>query len=144
MIKRVILILTIFISFVMADNSLELKIAQLQTAPKDKKYIIMNQIKRELANMNVEQRSRALNQLKATIHTAENGMHKHNNSTHLKTREHIQEHLKHNETHLLNKHQHSKFDEVKKSQEHHHKDSQDIQHSHNTHHTHHKKGSHEK
>ena len=70
MIKRLILTLSIFISFAIANSSLESKIAKLQTAPKEQRYKLMNQIKRELAKMNATQRNRALNQLKATMHSS--------------------------------------------------------------------------
>ena len=105
MLNRLILTLTIIISLAIADNSLESKIAKLQTAPKEQKYKLMNQIKRELAKMNATQRSRALNKLKATIHSSNSQSSKmHNNMKHGSHNmgSHMQNNIKHfmNKTHL--------------------------------------------
>ena len=103
MIKRLILILTLFVSFSMASNSLESKIAKLQMVPKAQRYKLMNQIKRELANMNASQRSRAINKLKATIHNTNSGnMHGKAKGGNINSGSHMQDKKEHfiNRTHL--------------------------------------------
>lgn len=103
MIKRLILILTLFISFSIASNSLESKIAKLQMVPKAQRYKLMNQIKRELAKMNASQRNRAINKLKATIHNTNSGnMHGKAKGGHINSGSHMQDKKEHfiNRIHL--------------------------------------------
>ena len=112
MIKKLILILTIFISFAIADNSLESKIAKLQTVPKEQRYKLMNQIKRELAKMNATQRSRALHKLKATIHSSNS----HNGNMYSKTNtQKTSSHIQNGTMHIINKtHLHEQTNKPKK------------------------------
>ena len=63
----------IFISFVVcltlqsAQDSLSLKIQKLQSVPKNERFKLMNEIKRELAKLNFEQRSTALGKLRMSL-----------------------------------------------------------------------------
>ena len=102
MIKKLIVILTIFTSFAIANNSLESKIVKLQTVPKDQRYKLMNQIKRELAKMNATQRAKALNRLKESIHSSNGNMHTHMQHGTKDMGSHMQNSTKHmlNETHI--------------------------------------------
>lgn len=70
MIKKLLVVLTLFSSFLFANGSLEAKISKLQTVPKSQRYKLMNEIKRELAKMNTKQRAKALNQLRASMHSS--------------------------------------------------------------------------
>jgi len=100
MIKRLILTLTMFISFAIANNSLESKIAKLQTVPKEQRYKLMNQIKLELAKMNALQRKKALTKLKKNISTSSSiNMHTHMHSG----SKNINSHLQNSAHHLINK-----------------------------------------
>ena len=100
MIKRLILTLTIFISFAIANNSLESKIAKLQTVPKEQRYKLMNQIKLELAKMNALQRKKALTKLKKNISTSSSiNMHTHMHSG----SKNINSNLQNITHHLINK-----------------------------------------
>jgi len=111
MVKRLLLFITIFISFIFANSSLESKIAKLQTAPKSQRYKLMNEIKRELAKMNTKQRAKALSKLRASMQSSthnqnygnmQNGaknssgyMHSHtpSNIKHMINKTDIQEHM---------------------------------------------------
>ncbi len=68
----------IFISFIVcmslqgADDTLSSKIAKLQTMPKSERYKLMNEIKRELAKLNSEQRSVALGKLRRSLNKGSN------------------------------------------------------------------------
>ena len=130
MIKKLIVLLTIFISFATASNSLESKIVKLQTVPKEQRYKLMNQIKRELAKMNATQRSRALKRLKESIHNSNGNMHTHmqhgskdtgshmqNSTKHLQNKTHLHKH--NNKPHKPNKNSNTKTpDNHKKPEEH--------------------------
>ena len=114
MIKRLILTLAIFISFAIANNSLESKIAKLQTVPKEQRYKLMNQIKRELAKMNATQRRKALNKLKTTMHTSNSStMHTHTHIQH--DSKDISSHMQNSTEHLINRtHLHEQNNKPKK------------------------------
>ncbi len=56
-----------------AQSDLASKIARLQNAPKSERFKLMNEIKRELARMNAEQRNKALRKLRASMHGGTKG-----------------------------------------------------------------------
>ena len=79
------------ISLFAAQNDLQEKLAKLQTLPKSERFILMNEIKKELARMNAEQRQSALKKLRASMHKqrssgykGQNGQGKHE-GLHLQT-----------------------------------------------------------
>ena len=60
-----------------AQSDLASKISRLQNVPKSERFKLMNQIKRELARMNAEQRSKAMRKLRASMHGGDKaGQHK--------------------------------------------------------------------
>ncbi len=67
--KRLLtLLLMVPILLAAAQSDLASKIARLQDAPKSERFKLMNQIKRELARMNSEQRSKTMRKLRASMH----------------------------------------------------------------------------
>ncbi len=72
--KRVLIFLMVMpILLVAAQSDLASKIARLQNAPKSERFKLMNEIKRELARMNAEQRNKALHKLRASMHGGAKG-----------------------------------------------------------------------
>lgn len=100
MVKKIIFIATIFISFVYSGN-IEQKISMLHAVPKDKRYILMNEIKMELAKMNAAQRAKALEKLRASMHSSKNKkMHKNRNS-HKEEANHMEFENSYNMKHMI-------------------------------------------
>jgi len=73
--KRVLIFLVVAMPMLLAaaQNDLASKIARLQNAPKSQRFKLMNEIKRELARMNAEQRNKALRKLRASMHRGTKG-----------------------------------------------------------------------
>ncbi len=83
MFKKIIwLLLMLFAVLEAAGGDLQEKLAKLQTLPKSERFMLMNQIKKELAQMNAQQRRQALQKLRASMHKGRGrhqgqGLHKH-------------------------------------------------------------------
>ncbi len=104
MVKKLLIYITFFISFIFANSSLESKIAKLQTVPKSQRYKLMNQIKKELATMNKKQRTKVLNKLKASIHSSKSYMKSSSVSVDKRGGNHMNSsHMKSNMQHIINK-----------------------------------------
>ena len=72
--KRVLVFLLVMpLLLTAAQSDLASKIARLQNAPKSERFKLMNEIKRELARMNAEQRNKALRKLRASMHGGTKG-----------------------------------------------------------------------
>jgi len=64
-----IILMLVTSTYLWADAySLQAKIAKLQTLPKSERFMLMNEIKRDLARMNESQRREALGKLRASMH----------------------------------------------------------------------------
>ncbi len=137
MVKKIIFIITFFISFVYSGN-IEQKISMLHSLPKDKKYILMNEIKRELAKMNAAQRAKALEKLRASMHSSKNKkMHK-NRDSHKEEANHMEFENFHDMKHMICKGEMHK--NINKHIKQHHKEKKEkFKHSHG-----HNRGKHEK
>ncbi len=73
MVKCIVVALFVLLSAVAAaEGTLQEKIARLQEAPAEQRYRLMNEIKRELAQMNARQRSEALRKLRSAMHAKGN------------------------------------------------------------------------
>ena len=64
---KVLLFLFVFLS-ALFSASLEEMLKQLQTTPKDQRYKLVNNIKREMAKLNQAQRLEAIRKLKSKLH----------------------------------------------------------------------------
>ncbi len=73
--KKILLTLLLAMPMLLAaaQSDLASKIARLQNAPKSERFKLMNEIKRELAHMNAEQRSKALHKLRVSMHGGTKG-----------------------------------------------------------------------
>ncbi len=68
MTKKFYISLLIFSSLWAGQSDLQSKIAKLQTLPKTQRFKLVNEIKRQLAQMNESQRKEALGKLRASMH----------------------------------------------------------------------------
>jgi hypothetical protein len=70
---KYILLLSIFLTvYTYADVDISSQIAQLKNAKKSEKYMIMNKIKMQIAQLNSTQRAKAIKQLRTSMPTAGN------------------------------------------------------------------------
>ncbi len=80
MLQKICLLILFGVTFLSgAQSDLQRKIEQLQQVPKAQRFKLMNEIKRELAKMNVQQRKAALGKLRASMSHGSghaNGMHR--------------------------------------------------------------------
>ncbi len=74
-IRTLIISLTLFIVNLSAQT-LDAKIAKLNSVPKEQRYILINSIKRDLAKLNREQRLKAIAALKEKLNKKHKNMHK--------------------------------------------------------------------
>ncbi len=66
--SSIVLLLFVPILLIATPNDLASKIANLQNAPKSQRFKLMNEIKREMAQMNANQRNKTLEKLHASKH----------------------------------------------------------------------------
>jgi hypothetical protein len=65
--KSIFLLLAIVMTSISVQADISAQIAQLKNAKKSEKYIIMNKIKRQIAQLNSAQRAKAIRQLRSSM-----------------------------------------------------------------------------
>ena len=108
-----ILIVFILLFIRIFAGDLEKKIQMLQTVPKEQRYILINQIKRELANLNQTQRAMMIQRIRnSTPHNPNNHTVENQKSLHIpKKAQHtiqstVQNHQKLESSYRYNNHKH--------------------------------------
>jgi hypothetical protein len=71
--KYILLFFLILSVLVGGENDIQSQIAKLQTLPKNERFKLMNEIKRQLAKMNAQQRKQAIGKLRASMQGRYNG-----------------------------------------------------------------------